>query len=255
MVDPTVAAGPAWSLPGHWRPAAPSAARRAPTSPRRRAPPSPPRPSTTPRRRTRCGSRSTATSPRGLTADDVTVRDLSTGSPVTPHRFAYDPATRTATLTFDGGLPNGDWRATVPANATAGPAPAGPLPQDFVLSFFTLAGDVNRDRAVNGTDFAILAGNFGRTGMTYAQGDLNGDGTRQRHRLRDPRRQLRPHPPRHAARGVVRADRRRPGARGRLNTARPGEAAGAGSSPHAAPSHRPAAGTAPNPVRRQINRR
>ena len=29
---------------------------------------------------------------------------------------------------------------------------------------------------MDGSDFAILAGNFGKTGMTYAQGDLNGDG-------------------------------------------------------------------------------
>jgi hypothetical protein len=29
---------------------------------------------------------------------------------------------------------------------------------------------------VNGTDFAILAANFGRTGRTFAQGDLTGDG-------------------------------------------------------------------------------
>jgi hypothetical protein len=47
---------------------------------------------------------------------------------------------------------------------------------DAVLDFFSLAGDINRDRAVSGTDFAILAGNFGKSGMTYAEGDLNGDG-------------------------------------------------------------------------------
>jgi Dockerin type I domain len=47
---------------------------------------------------------------------------------------------------------------------------------DHVQTFFALAGDLNRDRAVNGTDFAVLAGNFGKTGMTYAQGDLTGDG-------------------------------------------------------------------------------
>jgi hypothetical protein len=29
---------------------------------------------------------------------------------------------------------------------------------------------------VNGTDFSILAGNFGKTGMSFALGDLNGDG-------------------------------------------------------------------------------
>jgi hypothetical protein len=27
-----------------------------------------------------------------------------------------------------------------------------------MLDFYVLAGDINRDRAVNGTDFAILAG-------------------------------------------------------------------------------------------------
>jgi hypothetical protein len=46
-----------------------------------------------------------------------------------------------------------------------------------MIDFFVLTGDVNRDRSVNGTDFAILAGNFGRTGRTYQQGDLNGDGS------------------------------------------------------------------------------
>jgi hypothetical protein len=48
---------------------------------------------------------------------------------------------------------------------------------DHVQTFFVLHGDINRDRAVNGSDFAILAGNFGKTGMTYAQGDVNGDGS------------------------------------------------------------------------------
>jgi hypothetical protein len=48
---------------------------------------------------------------------------------------------------------------------------------DAAGEFFVLAGDVNRDRAVNGSDFALLAANFGRTGRTYGQGDLNGDGS------------------------------------------------------------------------------
>jgi uncharacterized delta-60 repeat protein len=39
-----------------------------------------------------------------------------------------------------------------------------------------LPGDINGDNAVNGSDFAILAGNFGKSGMSAAQGDLNGDG-------------------------------------------------------------------------------
>jgi hypothetical protein len=39
-----------------------------------------------------------------------------------------------------------------------------------------LPGDINADGSVNGSDFSILAGNFGKAGMTYDKGDLNGDG-------------------------------------------------------------------------------
>jgi hypothetical protein len=41
----------------------------------------------------------------------------------------------------------------------------------------TLPGDVNTDGAVNGTDFAILAGNFGKTGQMWRTGDFNLDGS------------------------------------------------------------------------------
>ena len=44
-----------------------------------------------------------------------------------------------------------------------------PMTADQVQTFFVLHGDINRDRAGNGSDFAILAGNFGKTGMTYAR--------------------------------------------------------------------------------------
>jgi hypothetical protein len=37
-------------------------------------------------------------------------------------------------------------------------------------------GDANFDSAINGSDFALLAGNFGRAGdRTWRQGDFNGD--------------------------------------------------------------------------------
>jgi hypothetical protein len=38
-----------------------------------------------------------------------------------------------------------------------------------------LPGDANFDGAVNGTDFALLAGNFGKTGQTWNTGDFNFD--------------------------------------------------------------------------------
>jgi hypothetical protein len=109
-------------------------------------------------------------SPQGLT-----VRERTGGAAVTVSNFSYDPATRTATFRLRTDLRNGDYRATLAAGATAGGAGTA-MAGDYVLDFFVLTGDVNRDRSVNGSDFAILAGSFGETGMTYDKGDLNGDG-------------------------------------------------------------------------------
>jgi hypothetical protein len=39
-----------------------------------------------------------------------------------------------------------------------------------------LNGDANYDGAVNGSDFALLAGNFGRTGLKWSNADFNFDG-------------------------------------------------------------------------------
>jgi hypothetical protein len=75
----------------------------------------------------------------------------------------------------DGALPEGNYDLRVVAGAVV--ADAHLMARDHVYSFFVLCGDVNRDRTVNGTDFAILAGSFGKTGQTYAAGDLNGDGS------------------------------------------------------------------------------
>jgi glucose/arabinose dehydrogenase len=40
-----------------------------------------------------------------------------------------------------------------------------------------LDGDANLDGSVNGSDFALLAGNFGRTGRAWGEGDFNDDGS------------------------------------------------------------------------------
>jgi hypothetical protein len=92
-------------------------------------------------------------------------------------RVAYDPGLSTATFTFSAALANANYRAVL-AGAGVSDAAGNVMAANHSIDFFALAGDVNRDRAVNGTDFAILAGNFGKSlGMTYATGDLNGDGS------------------------------------------------------------------------------
>jgi len=116
-----------------------------------------------------------------LAKEDLVLESLATGLRVDPAQLALQHHPQNgATFSFpgftSGALPSGNYRATLPA-ASVTDAAGTPLPQDFVHEFFVLTGDINRDRAVNGTDFAILAGNFGRSGMTYGQGDLNGDGS------------------------------------------------------------------------------
>jgi hypothetical protein len=113
--------------------------------------------------------------------EPVTIAAASalTVSGVGPARAAtsvtYDNATRTATFTFSGTLPNGNYTATLSPAGVADSA-NNALTPGYSFAFFALAGDLNRDRSVGGADFAMLAGNFGKTGMSFAQGDLTGDG-------------------------------------------------------------------------------
>jgi ELWxxDGT repeat protein len=99
--------------------------------------------------------------------------DLSEAGLTVSYDFQNDVATFSIPATA---LPNGNYRATVATAGVSDAAGNALVGVTAPVDFFALAGDVNRDRFVNGTDFAILAGNFGRTGRTYAQGDLNGDG-------------------------------------------------------------------------------
>jgi ELWxxDGT repeat protein len=117
-----------------------------------------------------------------LAADALTVRRLDpvtgapTGAAIVPASFSYDDPNDIVTFTFAAGaLPDGNFRATLAA-ARVTDASGNPLAADVTFNFFVLTGDINRDRSVNGSDFAILAGNFGKTGQSYATGDLNGDG-------------------------------------------------------------------------------
>jgi hypothetical protein len=71
-------------------------------------------------------------------------------------------------------LPNGNYRATLPAGSVvdgAGNALAAP----YVFEFFVLNGDANHDRYVDAADQAIVTANMNQPG-TFADGDFNADG-------------------------------------------------------------------------------
>jgi hypothetical protein len=52
------------------------------------------------------------------------------------------------------------------------------LTSDFTQNFALLNGDANRSGTVDITDFNVLASNFGKSGMTFSQGnfDFSADG-------------------------------------------------------------------------------
>jgi hypothetical protein len=113
-----------------------------------------------------------------LSAADLSVARLGAGGGlVAVSEPTYDAATHTATFTFPAGiLPNANYRATLAAAGVTNVVNV-PMAADYVLDFFHLAGDFDRNRAVNTDDFIALASNFGRPNRTYAQGDADGNGT------------------------------------------------------------------------------
>lgn len=111
-----------------------------------------------------------------LSPTSLQVTDLNTGAAVVPSRMTYDMGTNTATFEFAAALPDGHYRAVLPAAAvsdTSGRHPAA----DFSYAFFTLSGDVNHDGQVSFADLLVLAQNYGKSNEGYGNGDLNYDGT------------------------------------------------------------------------------
>jgi uncharacterized delta-60 repeat protein len=100
---------------------------------------------------------------------------LSGPAGVPPHTFSYDQLTNTATLSFNGIVPDGNYTARAIASGITNAA-GQPMSADHLLSFFFLQGDANHDRTVNLQDFDILAANFVQSNRTFSQGDFNYDG-------------------------------------------------------------------------------
>jgi ELWxxDGT repeat protein len=111
-----------------------------------------------------------------LRAADIRLRNLTTGQSVDSASLHVDVnAADRATVTVAAPLIDGNYQLTLPAGTvrdSAGVALAG----DVTFSFFALAGDANRDRAVDFLDLAKLAQHYNTTGgNAYADGDFNGD--------------------------------------------------------------------------------
>ncbi len=111
----------------------------------------------------------------GVELGDYTFIDLGTSLPVSPSSISYDSGTNTATLTFNGVLPDANYRATLAASSVTdavGNANQG----SHVFNFFVLTGDADHDGRINLNDFNVVAANFGQTGRDGSSGDFDFDG-------------------------------------------------------------------------------
>jgi hypothetical protein len=108
-----------------------------------------------------------------LGASDLVVTNQS-GETVQVTGFEVKPDRLRARFTLGPGLADGNYRASIPVGAVADAA-NNALAAAFEFDFFVLAGDINRDRAVDFNDLAILAQNYNTTGKTFAQGNLDND--------------------------------------------------------------------------------
>jgi hypothetical protein len=114
-----------------------------------------------------------------LSRSDYTITDVDTGEtlPQSAGVLTFNSFSNEAVLDLTGDLPNGNYELVVQASDIANSAgvPASGTP--ITLDFFVLAGDANRDRVVNLSDFLVLRRNFGQTGGTFSTADFNYDGT------------------------------------------------------------------------------
>jgi hypothetical protein len=121
-----------------------------------------------------------------LSASDLQLMSLTTGLPIASSLFdvRWDTYSRTASFvgtrlssaTASGVLPDGRYRATLPAGSVSS-VPFGSLLSDQTYEFVYIAADFDGDGSVTFTDLLSLAQHYGQTaGATHAGGDANYDG-------------------------------------------------------------------------------
>jgi RHS repeat-associated protein len=121
-----------------------------------------------------------------LEASDLQLRSLTSGQTISSNLFdvEWDPITRTAKFVgtrLSGGitsgmLPDGRYRATLPAGSVSAP-PFGTLATDVSFDFTFMAADFDNDATVGFSDLLAMAQHYGQSsGVSRADGDANYDG-------------------------------------------------------------------------------
>jgi ELWxxDGT repeat protein len=113
--------------------------------------------------------------PRTVSGSDVLAQNLTNGTVVAALTAVISMDGRHVTFTFTRTLGDGVYRFRLASNSISdvfGNLNVDALVYEGPETFF-LAGDINRDRSVNFDDLLILAQNYGQTGRTFSQGNVN----------------------------------------------------------------------------------
>jgi hypothetical protein len=116
-----------------------------------------------------------------LSNSDLTLVNTTTGQTIPSSNVAvtYDQTLQRASFTFPnytyGALPDGIYAATLSGSGISDIA-GTTMASNYSQNFLVLAGDANRDKKVDLTDFTILASNFNQSGKTFSQGDFSYNG-------------------------------------------------------------------------------
>jgi hypothetical protein len=109
-----------------------------------------------------------------LSATDLLLTNVTTGQVIVATAASYDAATNRATFTFGNALPDGNYQAVISAGSLTH-SEGVELAADATLSFFVLAGDLDHSGAVNFDDLLTLSQNYGLSGKTFSQGNVDYD--------------------------------------------------------------------------------
>jgi hypothetical protein len=119
-----------------------------------------------------CRFKFTSITNASVAASDVQLRNLSNGQTYTA--TSISSSADGFRFIRSTPLPDGNYEAVIPVGAVSNTN--GTNRQEIKFPFHVLAGDVNRDKAVNFGDLLVLAQNYGQSNRTFSQGDFNYDG-------------------------------------------------------------------------------
>jgi hypothetical protein len=120
-----------------------------------------------------------AASLSSISIGDVSIQPVlangSLGNPIGITAANYDTATSSVYFVpAQGALADGNYAGSLSAGSI-NDGYGNSISPGLRVDFFVLAGDANRDRMVDLTDFTALAANFNRRGRTFSQGNFDYD--------------------------------------------------------------------------------